>query len=311
MIKLNAATLPIVSRVYSVTRKTVWHSVDPYNIVIYISKGICEIEINNITHHLKEDDYIIIPKGTIYTRRPVNNQICSMSYIHFFADFEVISLEQSQEEIIELFNHINKQFVLESNDLGNMPKTIYASEWGSIKKTDLIRFLFKKAESEIKILNPHSSLLLSGILCQILALISKYSIEKFSKQYSQYKNSSIPKTVRYALDYIHNHYSEKISIEDICKYCNISSMQLNRHFHNYLNTSLYNYVINYKLNKASEMLQNAEEMSIKEISLAVGFEDQCYFSRIFKRTFGESPNQFRNRVLNFNEQNHLEEITNN
>ena len=51
-------------------------------------------------------------------------------------------------------------------------------------------------------------------------------------------------------------------------------------------------------------------MSIKEISCSIGYEDQCYFSRLFAKFFGESPTGFRSRVINFNENKHIAEVLN-
>ncbi|MNN69987.1 HTH-type transcriptional activator RhaS [compost metagenome] len=56
------------------------------------------------------------------------------------------------------------------------------------------------------------------------------------------------------------------------------------------NLSLNNYVKNYRLNKAKEMLIST--MNISEVAYAVGFSDRKYFSKEFKKLFGQNPSEF-------------------
>ena len=54
-----------------------------------------------------------------------------------------------------------------------------------------------------------------------------------------------------------------------------------------------NYLTGMRLARARELLKNPRT-PIKEISAAAGFNDQNYFSRIFKNKFGITPTEFRN-----------------
>ena len=47
------------------------------------------------------------------------------------------------------------------------------------------------------------------------------------------------------------------------------------------------------------MIQSAPELAIKNVCDALGFNDQHYFSRIFSRITGESPSQYKYRVVKF------------
>ena len=58
-----------------------------------------------------------------------------------------------------------------------------------------------------------------------------------------------------------------------------------------------NYVTDRRLEKGRLMLCETE-LSIKEISAEIGYNDQNYFSRIFKNKFGISPTDFRNTNRN-------------
>ena len=65
------------------------------------------------------------------------------------------------------------------------------------------------------------------------------------------------------------------------------------------------YIALYKTNQIKPFLTLYPNKSIKEICEEFGFEDQCYFSRFFKKNTGESPTEYRNRVNSFNEKKHI------
>ena len=53
-----------------------------------------------------------------------------------------------------------------------------------------------------------------------------------------------------------------------------------------------NFIIRRKIEKA-QLLLIAGELPVKEIAYLVGFEDFSYFSRVFKKTTGLTPNEYR------------------
>ena len=82
----------------------------------------------------------------------------------------------------------------------------------------------------------------------------------------------------------------------MCRACAVSRPQMIRYFRTFLNTTPNAYITQYRMNKARELLMNAPQMSVKEISAELGFDDQCYFSRVFTRCTGETPTAYRERV---------------
>lgn len=98
--------------------------------------------------------------------------------------------------------------------------------------------------------------------------------------------------VRQAMAYIHEHYFEPISREDIAQYVNISKDYLTYCFRQELKTTPIRYIQRYRVNLAKSLLKETDK-SVTEIALAVGFSDSGYFSRIFSRELGLSPDQYR------------------
>jgi YesN/AraC family two-component response regulator len=98
--------------------------------------------------------------------------------------------------------------------------------------------------------------------------------------------------IRQAMAYIHKHYSEAISRQDIAQRINISEDYLTFCFRQEMGTTPIKYLQRYRVNQAKRLLKDSSK-TITEISLDVGFSDSGYFSRIFHRETGMSPDHFR------------------
>jgi len=55
----------------------------------------------------------------------------------------------------------------------------------------------------------------------------------------------------------------------------------------------YQYYIQIKIYKAESLLEQ-QDLSVKEVAYKIGFEDQYYFSRLFKNKTGVSPSEWKN-----------------
>ncbi|MCL2185414.1 MAG: AraC family transcriptional regulator [Treponema sp.] len=94
-----------------------------------------------------------------------------------------------------------------------------------------------------------------------------------------------------AIDYISKNYSKPISVIDIAEHVNLSRSRLYRVFMQQIFISPQQYLIDYRIREAVRLLEKRHG-SIKEISLAVGFEDPLYFSSFFKQVTGKSPKNY-------------------
>ena len=94
------------------------------------------------------------------------------------------------------------------------------------------------------------------------------------------------------LDYIHTHYKDKITIENLAKTASISKTEVLRCFKSIIGLSPINYLNSYRLQKAAQLLINTEN-NIQEIATECGFDDNSYFSKLFKKNYHVTPNSFR------------------
>lgn len=82
-----------------------------------------------------------------------------------------------------------------------------------------------------------------------------------------------------------------IEVEDVAEKLKMSSSYLGDVFKSYTGMTPYQYYLHLKVNKAKELIER-DELNIKEIAHRLGFEDQYYFSRLFKKKTGVPPSRW-------------------
>ena len=100
-----------------------------------------------------------------------------------------------------------------------------------------------------------------------------------------------PKTVQLK-EIIELHLFSNLKLEQLAKLCNQSLSSFKREFKKEFNDSPTNYIIGKKIEKAKKLL-SMTKWSINEIAYEVGFQDQLYFTRLFKKRTGTTPSNFR------------------
>ena len=95
-----------------------------------------------------------------------------------------------------------------------------------------------------------------------------------------------------SLSYIQDNYGKKISLASVADHVGLSSGYLCRIFKDETGVSINSYINNLRMTRAGELLADKNSY-IKEVAISVGFEDQLYFSRLFKRYYGVTPSEYR------------------
>jgi YesN/AraC family two-component response regulator len=98
--------------------------------------------------------------------------------------------------------------------------------------------------------------------------------------------------VKRAVAYLHQNYARPLARWEIAEAIDVSEDYLSRVFRQELGLSPWDYLNRYRVYQAKELLRSTSE-SIRSIARQVGFRDQAYFSRVFHKLTGLSPNAFR------------------
>ena len=97
------------------------------------------------------------------------------------------------------------------------------------------------------------------------------------------------KIVEEIILYFEEHYMDKISLELISETMYVSPFYISKIFKMVTGDTPIRYLINIRLDKAKELLEESPELSIKEVADRVGYDDAYHFSKLFKKRFGISP----------------------
>lgn len=106
------------------------------------------------------------------------------------------------------------------------------------------------------------------------------------------QKNSYSRYVRYALQYIEIHLSHPITVDELCNANHITRQYFTQLFKKETGKTVKEYVMQLRCEHAAELLESSN-LPIQEISQHVGYEDTNYFSRVFKKKFGISPQEYR------------------
>ena len=129
-------------------------------------------------------------------------------------------------------------------------------------------------------------------------VLKKWFLDKIVETTQKIENNRSDKSeslIEKAENYINKNYMKDISLDDISRYCNISSYYFSKLFKQETGENYVEYLSRVRIENAKKMLTESEA-SIKEISYSVGFSDPNYFSRAFKKYEGVSPTEYKDAL---------------
>ena len=97
---------------------------------------------------------------------------------------------------------------------------------------------------------------------------------------------------RIMMQFIHEHYADRVRLEEIAASASISKSEALRCFHMVLGTTPVNYLISCRLNAAADMLRT-KRIRVSAAAEAAGFENVSYFCRMFRKKYALSPTEYR------------------
>lgn len=131
-----------------------------------------------------------------------------------------------------------------------------------------------------------ASVAMTGALYSLLSVFMHYAERREPEK-------DIRQTyVEKAESYIGTNYSYPVTVEDVAAYVGISRSHLFRSFQDHMGKSPKEYLTEYRIKQACRLLKETD-LSISAIAYSVGFENNLYFSKAFKKQKGLSPSEYR------------------
>lgn len=108
------------------------------------------------------------------------------------------------------------------------------------------------------------------------------------------KNSVISKSITMCIEYIYNHIHDRITIEALAEYTDLSPSYLSRLFKKELGISVSEYIREKKIDKAQNLLKYSD-FTLVEIANYLSFSSQSHFIQTFEKLVGMTPKKYRDR----------------
>lgn len=151
--------------------------------------------------------------------------------------------------------------------------------------TNRMQFLF---ELLIRVLESNYTLGNFIYISQVLGMILAETYYREKHHTTQEQNKHVTNVIRY----MYKHLEENMTLEQIAQEFQLSKSYLNAIFQKYTQHAPMDFFISLKMKRACQLLR-ASDCYIYEVAQRLGYSDQYYFSRIFKKIVGMSPKEYR------------------
>jgi len=248
--------------------------------IIYVNEGTAQFHIDYEYFNSQPGDIILIRPNALHSIHPIQSSSHTMDVLHFNLDLIGITHKNiaTLKYLQPLYNG-DFEFV----------RRIQAQSPGYEEiKQSLLTCMANGREQ-----GPFYELRLKSQLNELLYLLfsHNYIVEKkFSTD--AYRREEKIRTI---IDYISEHYQEDLSINLLAELCGYSPTHFMNFFKKNLGVSCMDYLIHFRLRKATELLQHST-LSVLEIASSVGFSNLSNFNRQFKKVYKTTPRKYREEM---------------
>ena len=253
----------------------------PFTRIYYVTKGHAQIQLPEKKQDLRQGYMYIVPAFTKHS------YICNEEFCHYYIHI----YNESDHDILEDWE-LPSEIRTEYDILPRIRKLYELCPGMELTQTDpqfydnsstLSRNIRKNKQREL-----YARIESRGIIYQLLAVFLRTA---------QPQKYVADQRITQVLGYIRTHLGAKPDIDALATLSCLSKDHLIRVFKKEMNMTPLSYINKKKMEKAQLRLVT-EQTSIKEIAYQLGFDDQAYFNRIFKKLTGLPPRDYRNAYRN-------------
>ena len=249
-----------------------WH---PEIEITYVRKGTMCYKVNNLVYHLKEGDIVFNNSGALHSGTMENQEDCA--YIPVTFDPRLIyGFFQST---------INSKYVDPVIQDSMLPAICIdqSESWHKPFREYLLRIIALD-EKKPDFYELDITICLQSMWRLLLEHIT------YEPQASR-ENSLEYDRIKKILSYIEENYQNKITLNDIAGHIHLCESECTRLFKRHMNTTLFAFLQEYRIERSLEFLQSGEPVST--VALNTGFSDPNYYSKVFAKIKGCSPREYR------------------
>ena len=257
------------------------HWLDEMEIVLVDSGEFCEeIELEN--YHVKKGDIVIINPCTLHSFRHIEGVRTRFRSVIF--NMNMLINNNTDACVIKYFTpYLDGMYV---NPVVISEDTPHYEELARS-----VRALFNDYSTR----EPFYEMSIKSELFNLFRILFTYFF--IPDDHEPSIKDTTTRNIKTILDYISENYMNPITIEELAESVGLSKHYLMRFFKKYMGTTCIEYINDYRLNVATNLLLTTG-LQITEISARVGISNLSYFNRIFKKKYGMTPKEYRYNVDN-------------
>ena len=227
--------------------------------IYYMKEGNCTYHIEDHTYRVKQGDVVLIPGNTSH-----RTTYGGVAHTRLLVN---CSYEYIPKPVLERLSAVGPLY-------------------RNIKAISQLEELFAKIEHEYGHADALSAEVLKCFTAELLFVILRHKNE----HEKMVQGSNFIATVQ---EYIQNNYMNEVKLSALAEMLSVSQEHLSRMFKQETGIGFKDYLVQFRLQKAEEMLKHETGRAVSEVAYACGFNDGNYFSYKFKKAYGVSPTQIR------------------
>lgn len=241
--------------------------------IFYVTDGTLELEISSKCYTLTSGEAIFIPSGLMHRALCPDLQGAAF-YAMVFSDTFLIPLTDTSR-----FRHYFP------TEIYNSPDSIlpfdHSVNWKSVSLKIMVQ-IFSRRNSDLKI---------QGYLMILWDILHQNYFSEFILANKKKGNIHLQNALRY----IHEHYTEELSLNTISSIAHMSNAYFCRMFKKLTQYSPVQYINRYRIMQSCALLRDTD-LNINEICYRCGYNNVSYFNREFRMVLNCSPKEYRKRL---------------
>lgn len=266
-------------------------------LVTQVSRLLYYLSSNLIT---EGKQMLIINQGKLHQQAKINESIQMYKYTESVSD---ASYPYDKEK--ELITKVKTGNVQDAKGvLNDLLGYVFFSEGSSLEviKSRAIELSSLLSRAAIEGGAPTDNILkINNIFLKLIPQIDDFEnlcyklqeiVEVFTESMFNYIPTKNSELIKKAISYIATNFFKSITLEDVANFVHLNSSYFSTKFKQSTGSSFKEYLNLVRIEESKRLLANTD-YSVIDIAVATGFEDQSYFSKVFKKYTGLTPKQYR------------------
>ena len=244
--------------------------------IVHFRSGEGIYSVNGHNYSIKPNDIFVFSSNELHCITDIFEPLDFVN-IHFEPRFFWGSRFESFSDAGMFFHH-SKQFSC------RLPR----SSRGAVTVANLIEGILRETTDKREEYKMMARSLLTDIMIILIREFKYNDVDENSR-----KSSSNVKAVKSAMDYIHKHLTEKLTLDDIAENSGMSRSRFSTVFKETMGITLWDYICEKRIELVMQKLEQVQDRSMLDIALECGFNNTANFNKAFKKQTGCTPKDYK------------------